>query len=203
VLPYFRGKVMERLEAESPARPPLSIAIASTFTVDPLGAPLGFWMETLQVPADIALAPYGQLMQELLNPASLLAHNKKGINILLIRLEDWIRDRMAGSVADNLEHLCRVSDDLLAAMGVLRTRTSAPMLIFLCPSSTTLPLAYTRSFRETECLLIAQLGNLAGVHCWSHADMRIRDRIGWGIYRTRASISWPWERSSCGGSQRC
>jgi len=48
----------------------LPIAIASTFTADALRRPLEFWMEALGIPPDVALAPYAQIMQELLSPQS-------------------------------------------------------------------------------------------------------------------------------------
>src|SRR5688572_12420234 len=79
------------------------IVIASTFTADLLQRPLGFWMKSLDVSAEIVLAPYAQIMQELLDPHSSLSRNEHGFNVLLIRLEDWIRDKGADTVAGNLE----------------------------------------------------------------------------------------------------
>ena len=73
------------------------IVIAATFTADPLREPLKFWMETIQVPAEIVVAPYAQVMQELLDPQSLFGGNARGFNVLLINLDDWIRDRLIRS----------------------------------------------------------------------------------------------------------
>ena len=66
----------------------MKIAVAATFTAEPLEPSLRFWIEELQIPADIAFAPNGQLFQQLLDPSSVLARNRGGFNVLLVRLED-------------------------------------------------------------------------------------------------------------------
>src|SRR5689334_62454 len=71
------------------ASAPLRIAIAGTFTLDPVQAPIELWMETLEIAAEVVLTPYAQVMQQLLNPQSALATNQAGINVLLVRLQDW------------------------------------------------------------------------------------------------------------------
>src|SRR5207302_10137845 len=53
-------------------------AIASTFTAEPLEAPLNFWMKELDISFALRLAPYDQVFQQLLDPASLLATNPDG-----------------------------------------------------------------------------------------------------------------------------
>jgi amino acid adenylation domain-containing protein/FkbH-like protein/thioester reductase-like protein len=162
----------QELERESPpVEGARSFAIASTFTADPLRHPLNFWMETLQISAGIAMAPYGQVMQELLSPQSLFSQNKNGFNILLIRLEDWIRDRLDESVDQNLEHIHRVAGDFITAVEVLQGRTTASMLIFFGPSSASLPVTFARAFAESQSHLKARLGGLSRVHCWTHDDL--------------------------------
>src|SRR6266849_176498 len=68
---------------------PITIAITATFTAEPLEQPLAFWMQELGIPARIEFAPYNQVFQQLLDPASLLATNHTSINVVLVRLEDW------------------------------------------------------------------------------------------------------------------
>ena len=48
-------------------------------------------MKELEIPARPEFAPYNQVFQQLLDPASLLATNTGGLNVLLIRLEDWLK----------------------------------------------------------------------------------------------------------------
>ncbi len=69
------------------------IIIAATFTADPVREPLDFWLETLQLPFEVELAPYHQVFQHLLDPTGSLTHNRQGLNVLLVRFEDWLADQ--------------------------------------------------------------------------------------------------------------
>ncbi len=69
----------------------LKIAVAASFTADPVLETLAFWMRELGLNAAIEFAPYNQVFQELLNPGSLLSQNHGGMNVILPRLEDWLR----------------------------------------------------------------------------------------------------------------
>src|SRR5262249_12090584 len=40
--------------------------------------------------ARVEFAPYSQVLQELLNPSSLLSSNAGGLSVVLVRLEDWM-----------------------------------------------------------------------------------------------------------------
>jgi len=67
------------------------IAITSTFTAEPLEAPLAFWMKELGMRSAVTFAPYNQVFQQLLDSSSLVRRNSDGINIVLLRLTDWQR----------------------------------------------------------------------------------------------------------------
>jgi predicted enzyme involved in methoxymalonyl-ACP biosynthesis len=67
-----------------------NITITATFTSEPIEESLSFWLEEIGIPYSIKFAPYNQVFQELLNPTSLLANNQNGVNIVLIRFEDWV-----------------------------------------------------------------------------------------------------------------
>lgn len=149
----------------------LPMVIAATFTADSLQRPLQFWTDALKIPAKVSLAPYGQVMQELLDPESLFGRNRAGFNIVLIRLEDWIRDRRGSSVEKNLSHVRRAADDLVMAMSVMRTNTSAAMLAYLCPMSSTLSAEYRLPLEETQRDLISRISKIEHVHCFIHADV--------------------------------
>jgi amino acid adenylation domain-containing protein/FkbH-like protein/FkbM family methyltransferase len=68
-----------------------TIAVAATFTAEPLEEPLAFWMDRLATPATIVFAPFGQVFQALLDPASAIGRNRTGANVILLRLSDWER----------------------------------------------------------------------------------------------------------------
>ncbi|MFN6563901.1 MAG: amino acid adenylation domain-containing protein [Nostoc sp. ChiSLP01] len=68
---------------------PQKIVITATFTSEIIKNSLLYWFKEIGIPYLIEFAPYNQLFQELLNPASLSANNNDGINVVLVRFEDW------------------------------------------------------------------------------------------------------------------
>ena len=78
----------------------LKIAVAASFTAEPVLESLAFWMRELGLHAAIEFAPYNQLFQELLNPGSLLSQNHRGMNVILLRPEDWLRYNPGASDPD-------------------------------------------------------------------------------------------------------
>jgi acyl carrier protein len=66
-----------------------NFAISSTFTAEPLAEPLKHWAKELGLKPRIEFAPYNQVFQQLLDPSSLLARNKQGLNVILVRVDDW------------------------------------------------------------------------------------------------------------------
>jgi amino acid adenylation domain-containing protein/FkbH-like protein/thioester reductase-like protein len=196
--PAAKGSSADR--GSAPVEDARPVVVAATFTADLLHSPLQFWMETLGIASDITLAPYGQVLQELLDPQSVLAQNQSGFSIVLLRLEDWIRDRLEEDVPRNVNHLRRTARDVVAAVGSLRGRTSVPILMFLCPPSSSLPAPYRDAIAEIQRDLLTELGESAGVHCWNHADlMRLypvtayedprADRIGHIPYTTEYFVA--------------
>ena len=67
-----------------------TLAIAATFTAEPIAPVLTSWLETLGLDAEVTFAPYNQVFQQLLDGQTLLARNQ-GLNVLLVRFEDWMR----------------------------------------------------------------------------------------------------------------
>lgn len=67
------------------------LAVAASFTAEPISDFLSFWMEKLKMKTEIHFAPYNQIFQELLNPGCLLSTNQAGINLILLRVEDFAR----------------------------------------------------------------------------------------------------------------
>lgn len=148
-----------------------TIVVAATFTAEMVEQPLIFWMNTLEIPADVVLAPYAQVMQELLDPESSFARTQRGFNIVMIRIQDWMRDRMHEAYERNVEHLRQTANDFTATLSAFQTRTKVSTFIFFCPPSSTLPEMYAQSVDEIQRDLIARTGALENIHCWSHADI--------------------------------
>jgi FkbH-like protein len=125
---------VEALAARVPVRPPARLNIAATFTADPLLEVLSFWARDLDLPFVPDLAPYNQMLQQLLDPRSPLLSAGSALNILLVRPQDWIRS--AGPSPDRQEHvLQRTTQDFIAAVGNAAAHLSCSLKIYLCPAS--------------------------------------------------------------------
>jgi len=129
-------------------------------------------MKTLAIPANVELAPYSQLMQELLDGRSMLSQNTRGIAACLLRFEDWIPHRVfSESVQQIRSHIQRLKIDFIAALAVFRRRTSSAIFVFLCPSSNTLDANCGRMLEGIHSDLLSELSAIENVHCWSHSDI--------------------------------
>src|SRR5205807_1734344 len=78
------------LAAMVPIKPPARVAIASTFTAEPLTEVLTFWARELNLRFMPVIAPYNQLFQQLMDPRGMLLTTGNALNVLLVRPEDWI-----------------------------------------------------------------------------------------------------------------
>lgn len=114
----------------------MTIAVAATFTAEPLEESLNFWSKHLNWAGSIEFAPYNQIFQQLLDPTSMLAQNRQGVNLILLRFEDWCRDlpRQDGSTQAAIE---RNLAELIGALRGVTARSATPHLLCFCPSSPT------------------------------------------------------------------
>jgi FkbH-like protein len=99
-----------------------AIAISATFTAEGIQPGLAFWAGELGLEHEIRFAGFNQLFQELLDPAGLFARNRGGVNVALVRFEDW---RPAGIEGEAR----RLVDAVRAAAATF----SAPLILVLCP----------------------------------------------------------------------
>lgn len=104
---------------------PFRFAISATFTAEPIEPVLCFWGEQLGAKVEVRFAPYNQISQTLLDPASEFSFNAHGVNIILARLEDL---SAAGHLEANLH-------DLVQHIRAASTRLAPALIFCLCPSS--------------------------------------------------------------------
>jgi len=155
-----------------PVRKSYDVVIAATFTADLMLEPLEFWLDKLALSAAVRITPYAQLLQELIDPTSASASNKNGCNILLLRLEDWVRDRAGEGIEENRLHLERTAEEFLVGIDVLRGRTTVPMLVFLCPASSSLESRYRTTVDELHATIRDRLGAMANIFCYDPGDVQ-------------------------------
>lgn len=124
-------------EPESADAGGFQFAVAASFTADPIAPTLKFWAEELGLDASATIAPYGQVMQQLLDPSSLLSSNGDGHNIVLVRIADWLRELPTDSrESANLrrQHVEVTARDFVRAVKTHRGHASTETLVALCPS---------------------------------------------------------------------
>ena len=124
-------------QAQKSRTPPDGITVTATFTAEPLAEPLEFWLRELELAAPVQFAPYNQIFQQLLDPASLLALNTSGLNVVLVKMEDWAAapGHEGDAVVDFAPRIERTLGDLISALRSAAARSSTPLLLCICPSS--------------------------------------------------------------------
>lgn len=144
-----------------PAVSTANVAIAATFTAEGLEAPLAFMLEAAGLAPQLAFAPYHQVFQELLTPGSVLSRNDRDVGVVLLRLEDFIRDAEPG--VDRAATVVRVASELADAFRQQRQRVSQPLLVFLLPASPSLEPSLAAAVDEQTVKLAASIEALPNV----------------------------------------
>ena len=129
----FSGKQIESAP-QTPQRNE-KIAIAATFTAEPLEPAVTFWGEPLQRSLVTESAPYNQVFQALLNPQSALLSNSSGMNVILLRFQDWLRERVDISMQQQTDFLDKTLDDFIEALTSYNQTVPCHTLLLLCPAS--------------------------------------------------------------------
>jgi FkbH-like protein len=108
-----------------------AIAISATFTPEALEPTLACWLRKLKLEFPIRFASYNQVFQQLLDPAGLFAANRNGLNVVLVRFEDWVRFRDQVSIPELEENVRHLASAVRSAAGTL----ASPILVCICPAS--------------------------------------------------------------------
>ncbi|HJT27199.1 MAG TPA: HAD-IIIC family phosphatase [Pyrinomonadaceae bacterium] len=151
-----------------------TIAVSATFTAEPLEQVLNFWMQELDTPSQVTFAPHNQVFQQLLVPDSLLSTNERGINVLLVRLEDWQGFEEDGDWTGAKENIERNVNDFAGALAGATQRSNVPYLVCLCSASPSILNDPEREsfFRRMQDLLVSKLAEIKQVYVVSpnHVD---------------------------------
>jgi FkbH-like protein len=164
---------MKSDEPSSPNRPLCHLAIAATFTAEPLEQPLAFWTTELNLPVSVEFTPFNQVFQQLLDPGSQFSRNQDGVNVVLVRLEDWMGSRSESEGIDDLEDSLEANaTDLVEAAKEAIARSVAPLIIGLCPDSPQVrgnP-DWRRIADRTEQTITDELGSVPGLYLLGPGD---------------------------------
>lgn len=106
---------------------PATLAIAASFTAEPIAEALSWWLAQFACATEVELAPYNQCMQQLGDPNSALSQADLGV--LLLRFADAARDLEALSE----DEACASLDAQCELLLSLVKQRSKPLLIALLP----------------------------------------------------------------------
>lgn len=159
-------------------KPKKNIAVAATFTAEPLEETLRFWGKTLSLSGGVEFAPYNQVLPQLLDPSSVLSRNH-GINLVLLRFSDWLRfrqaeeraiDRGRGAEAQTLEGATR---ELVSALKGAAARSPTPTLVCLCPDSNEAMAdsTWVELIAQREAILRVELGGIGNVFLLTRSEI--------------------------------
>ncbi|MEU5547491.1 ACP S-malonyltransferase [Streptomyces sioyaensis] len=151
--------------ATSTSPPPTArLVVAATFTAEPLAESLHFWERQLDLGMEVSFAPYDQVFQSLLDPSGAFSGNDRGINVVLLRLEDWLAPR-SGHAAD-WEAARATTEEFGRAVERFTSSSRVPLLVCLCPPSPRLTAAKGRRlmYTDLEREVADRLRALPGVH---------------------------------------
>ncbi len=98
----------------------------------------------------------------MLDPASLLASNHDGVNVLLLRFEDWLRFDSAGEDAD--ARIERAMQDLIQMLNAAVARSATAYLVYICPAAPTTDQRRQTYFARLESQFAARLAEVDGVY---------------------------------------
>ncbi|OQW68029.1 MAG: hypothetical protein BVN34_09530 [Proteobacteria bacterium ST_bin12] len=111
----------------------LKIVVSATFTIDYLLPSLNYLLDFTKVSADVELAPYHQVFQQLLDPFSTIGQNNKGINICIVRIEDFFRDQFESTITQT--HIEKIASELIDAVRQFNLKVKSSLLFAILPCS--------------------------------------------------------------------
>ena len=115
------------------SKPILNINITGTFTVEPVKPYLEYWFEKIGITPRISFPGYNQVLSQLLNPVSEFSSNTDGYNILLIRLEDWIKDKNSNNNVKDFDK--NIEEFNTALSSAFKENKTGKYILAFCPSS--------------------------------------------------------------------
>lgn len=108
-----------------------SMAVSSTFESEHLNESVNLWIKKFAMPCDLVFTPYSQVFQQIMFEDSIIRKNQEGINIILLRLEDWIQ-----GIHEDFESIKQMliqnTDEFIRAVNEAKL---SDLSVYLCPYS--------------------------------------------------------------------
>lgn len=139
------------------------VALSASFTAEPLQLTLDFWMSRLRGDSAVEFAPFNQIFQSLLDPTSLFAANKSGVNVVLVRWQDL---GSGSTIPVNARNLLKT---IKQTAGTL----PSPVIVASCPCSESFLASeeHARIIGEVDAEMERELCDVSGLHLLSAAEI--------------------------------
>lgn len=147
----------------------LKVVVSATFTIDYLLPSLNYLLGLTKISADIELAPYHQVFQQLLDPFSAFGQNSHGINICIVRLEDFFRDQPDASFTQ--QHIEKIASELMGALKQFNVRVKGALILAILPCSAKVAVHLKAAINNVSNALKHDLEKLNGVISLSTQDL--------------------------------
>ncbi|MBY0494101.1 MAG: HAD-IIIC family phosphatase [Cyanobacteria bacterium] len=147
------------------------VALAATFTADPVKRTVRYLLDLLRIPHQLSIVGYNQVQRELIDPGSCFAQNRGGINVALLRLADLCRANTP--IKPDPEVVRREAHQLADfAARYAQRETSPPLLVMICPEPSALRADANYAVRaaEIEAALVLEL-RAAGVEVLTSSEI--------------------------------
>ena len=112
--------------------PEIPLNICASFVMEPVQEFVEYWSNELELNVQLSFAPYNQVFQQLVNPHSLL-NSAEGLNVLFIRVQDWLRDKTTESESAQVSFLHQTFEDFIKAIENVASTSFVPFLIGIVP----------------------------------------------------------------------
>lgn len=115
----------------------LNISVASTFTCNPIEDTLRFWGQKFGYKTTLNFSPYDQVFQELMDPTSSLNHPSQDARVLLLRIDDWVRNLPDTGQLSLYSHIVANIHDLKTFAAMAMTFVDTPLFVCIARNSKT------------------------------------------------------------------
>jgi FkbH-like protein len=146
-----------------------TVAIVATFTAEPILPLLRFVLHEAGVALEPKCSQYNQVFQELLSTTGLLASNVNGVNIIIIRMEDFLRESPGADAARAL--LTRTTRELMEAFSQYSRRARSPTMLLVLDRSPDARTANQSALDEAAAALVKHAQSLPDVHVVTQATI--------------------------------
>jgi FkbH-like protein len=157
------AQLADQMDSAPALLKPIRVVIAATFIVSPLAPALRTYCRAFGLEPEVEFFDFNQVPQALLSPDSPMRQNRKGLNVVLIRPEDW-----PGKNSDGRKV---VAGQFLDAVRNFAATSGCALLVSDLPPAISFPLERRAETSELQSGWRHQLQAIGGLEVMPFADI--------------------------------